>query len=122
MKKHLRPLHIKATSEAKRVRRILINGGAAINLLPLRILDKLGNSKQKLKDTNMVVINYHGKNTLVEEVILLNVKVGTIKRPTLFVVIPSKSNYNLLLGRDWIHGVRLIPSTIHQSLILCNVK
>ena len=58
--------------------------------LPLRILNKLGKSKDEMKDANIVVTDYHGKATLAEGVILLNVKVGTVKRPTLFMVIPSK--------------------------------
>ena len=85
-------MYIKATIEGKRVRRILVDGGAAINFLLLRILNKLGKSKEKLKDINMIVIDYRGKAT---PSILLNVKVGAVEKPTLFVVIPS--SYNLLL-------------------------
>jgi len=44
--------------------------------------------------------------------------VGTVKRATLFLVVASKANYNMLLGREWIHGVGDVPSTIHQRLIL----
>ena len=113
MKKHLQPLHIKATIKGKCVGKILVDGGAAINLLPLRTLEKLGKSKEELKDTNMVVTNYHDKANLGKGVILLNVKVGMVERSTLFVVIPSKSSYNLLLGRDWIYGVGAIPSIMH---------
>lgn len=31
--------------------------------------------------------------------------VGTTTRPNLFVVIPTKVNYNLLLRREWIHVI-----------------
>jgi hypothetical protein len=44
--------------------------------------------------------------------------VGTVKRSTLFLVVASKANYNLLLGREWIHGVGDVPSTMHQRLAL----
>ena len=54
--------------------------------------------------------------------VLLNVKVGTMKHPMLFVVTLSKSSYNLFLSQDWIHGVGAIPSTIHQKLILWIAK
>lgn len=30
----------------------------------------------------------------------------------------SKSNYNLLLGREWIHVGGSIPSNVHQLLVL----
>ena len=66
---------------------------AATNLLSLRILDKLGKTKEELRLTNIVVTGYRGKSTSTEGVVLLNVKVGTMERPTLFIVIPSKSSY-----------------------------
>ena len=69
-------------------------------MLPLRILDKLGKSKEELKDTNMVMIDYRGKAIPIERVILFNEKVGIVKTSTLFVVILSKSSYNLLLSKD----------------------
>jgi hypothetical protein len=37
--------------------------------------------------------------------------------PTTFFVVNSKGAYSVLLGRDWIHANRCIPSTLHQCLI-----
>ena len=51
---------------------------------------------------------------------MLKVKVGSIKRITPFVVIASKAGYNALLGREWIHGAGVVPSTLHQKLIIWN--
>jgi len=33
----------------------------------------------------------------------------------MFIVVPCKGNFNALLGREWIHGVGAVPSTLHQS-------
>jgi hypothetical protein len=33
-------------------------------------------------------------------------------------VVESKANFNLLLGREWIHGVGAVPSTLHQNLAI----
>lgn len=44
--------------------------------------------------------------------------VGTTTRSTLFMVIDSKSNFNLLLGREWIHGIGVVPSIVHQRIII----
>jgi len=41
-----------------------------------------------------------------------------MKRLTLFLVVESKANYNLLVGRQWIHDVGVVPSTMHQKLSL----
>lgn len=34
------------------------------------------------------------------------------------MVIDSKANFNLLPGREWIHGIKVVPSTVHQRLII----
>ena len=36
--------------------------------------------------------------------------------PTLFMVVPSKANFNLLLGREWIHWIGVVPSSMHQRI------
>jgi len=51
-------------------------------------------------------------------VIQVNLTVGTITRPTMFMVIASRANYNLLLGREWIHGVGAVPSSMHQRIAI----
>lgn len=51
-------------------------------------------------------------------VILVNIGTDTMVRTTLFVVIPFKASYNLLLGREWIHDVRAVSSTMHKKLLI----
>jgi hypothetical protein len=65
-----------------------------------------------------VLSNYEGKTGYSLGAIQVDVDVGSVVRPTLFLVIQSKANFNLLLGREWIHGVGAVPSTLHQKLIL----
>ena len=51
-------MHIKAIIEGKKVGRILVDGGAVINLLPLMILKKLGKAREELMTTNIVITDY----------------------------------------------------------------
>jgi len=44
--------------------------------------------------------------------------VGSVSRTTIFMVVPSKANFNVLLGREWIHGVGAVPSTLHQKIAI----
>jgi hypothetical protein len=67
---------------------------------------------------NIVLSNYEGKTEYSRGAIQVDVAVGSMVRPTLFLVVESKANFNLLLGREWIHGVGVVPSTLHQKLIL----
>jgi hypothetical protein len=116
MKSHLKPLYIWAKVEDVGINKVLIDGGAAINLMPSALLKKIGKSVSDLRPHNMVLSDFEGKTTKSLGVILLSVRVGTVTRPTLFVVVSSKANYNMLLGREWIHGVGAVPSTLHQVL------
>nr|XP_016447223.1 PREDICTED: uncharacterized protein LOC107772244 [Nicotiana tabacum] len=40
---------------------------------------------------------------------------GVIKM-TLFEVVDSDMGYNIILGRPWLHEIRVVPSTYHQLL------
>ncbi|KAL1355464.1 hypothetical protein AAHE18_05G115100 [Arachis hypogaea] len=112
-KSHLRPLHITTTLSGIKVNKVLIDGGAAISLLPERMLMKVGKHPDDLVPTNIAVIDFSSSSTLAKGFVTLGVKVGSSERNTVFVVVPSKASYNGLLGRDWIHGVGAIPSTVH---------
>lgn len=75
-------------------------------------------SESDLKPHNVVFSNYEGNSRSSFGAVEVDLVVGIIKRSTLFLVVSSKANYNLLLGREWIHGVGVVPSTMHQRLTL----
>ncbi|RYR16031.1 hypothetical protein Ahy_B04g073021 [Arachis hypogaea] len=101
-----------------KVNKVLINGGAAISLLPERMLMKVGKHPDDLVPTNTAVTDFSGPSTPAKGLVTLGVQVGSSDRNTIFVVVPSKASYNALLGRDWIHRVGAVPSTMHQSVLL----
>jgi hypothetical protein len=43
--------------------------------------------------------------------------VGSKSLATVFFIVEVQGNYSVILGRDWIHTNRCIPSTLHQFLI-----
>jgi hypothetical protein len=47
----------------------------------------------------------------------VDLTVGNKTVPTSFFIVNSKSTYNILVGRDWIHANCCIPSKVHQCLI-----
>ncbi|KAL1308632.1 hypothetical protein AAHE18_17G120900 [Arachis hypogaea] len=115
---HLRPLHIVAIVNGFKTNKVLIDGGAAISHLPERMLGKVGKHYEELVPTNIAVTDFSGNSTPAKGLVTLTVKVGSSERHSVFVVVPSKASYNALLGRDWIHGVGAVPSTVHQSVLL----
>lgn len=119
---HLRPLHVKAIIDGRPTNRVLIDEGATVNLMPRTMFKTLGKDQSDLIPIDMVIIDFSGKTSPSDGVIMLNIQVGTVERMTLFMIVPARSSYNLLLGRDWIHVVGAIPSTVHQKVILWNAQ
>jgi hypothetical protein len=50
-------------------------------------------------------------------VVSMELTVGSKSLATTFFVVEVLGNYSIILGRDWIHVNRCIPSTLHQFLI-----
>ncbi|MCH79702.1 hypothetical protein A2U01_0000456 [Trifolium medium] len=119
MRSHLKPLFIKAeVNEDFKVNKVLIDGGAVVNLMPESFLLKIDKSEKDLMDHNIVITDFNGNSAKSMGIIVVKLKVGSVTRSTVFIVVPSKANYNLLLGREWIHTVGAIPSTVHQAMVL----
>ena len=49
--------------------------------------------------------------------IILELTIGSKTLATAFFVADVQGNYNVLLGRDWLHANQCVPSTLHQQLI-----
>ena len=47
--------------------------------------------------------------------ISLELTIGSKTLATAFFVADVQGNYNVLLGRDWIHANQCVPSTMHQQ-------
>lgn len=118
MKSHLKPLFIRGKLGNMGVNKILVDGGAAVNLMMHYMLKRFGKDDTDTRPRNMVLSNYEGKIETTMGVIQIDLTIGTITRPTMFMVITSKANYNLLLGREWIHGIDAVPSSMHQKITI----
>nr|KYP69520.1 hypothetical protein KK1_008711 [Cajanus cajan] len=108
MKNHLKPLLLTLMIERIEVNKVLVDGGAAINILPQTLLKRFGKALADLKPHNILISDYAGKSSQPEGMILLNVQIGSVRTTTMFIVTPSKSNFNVLLGREWIHRYTLV--------------
>ncbi|KAI5388210.1 hypothetical protein KIW84_074053 [Lathyrus oleraceus] len=118
MKSHLKPLFITRKVEKIPVNKILVDYGATVNLMPHRRLAKIGKYDTDAKPHNMVLTNYEGKVGSTLGAIQVELTVGTLTRSTMFMIMETKATYNLLLGRELIHGFGAIPSSIHQRIMI----
>jgi len=116
-RQHLKALFVKGRVDGQPMTKILIDGGAAINIMPYTVYRKLGKGDQDLTKTDMMLKDFEGNMSPVKEAICVELTIGSKTLPTTFFMISGKGAYNLLLGRDWIHANCCIPSTMHQCLV-----
>jgi len=116
-RQHLKALFMKGRVDEQPISIILIDGGAAINIMSYVMYRKLGKGDQDLTKTNMMLKGFKGNVSPVKGAICVKLTIGSKTSPMAFFVINGKGAYNLLLGRDWIHANCCIPSTMHQCLV-----
>jgi len=114
---HLKALYLKGFIDGKPLTKMLVDGGAAVNLMPYSTFRKLGKRTEDLCPTDMRFTDLSDNISVTRGAICVELIVGSKSLPTTFFVIDAKGTYSLLLGRDWIHANCCIPSTMHQSLI-----
>jgi hypothetical protein len=115
--KQMWPMFIKGHINGKPMGRMMVDGGASVNIMPLNVFEKLGHDDGDLKRTNMSLSGFAGEPTEEWGIISKELTVGNKTVLTAFFVVDVKGRYKVLLGRDWIHANECVPSTLHQFLV-----
>jgi hypothetical protein len=79
---------------------MLIDGGAAINLMSYSIFKKLRREDGELVKTNLTLNGVGGNPMEARGVISMKLTVGSKSLATTFFVIKVQGNYSVILGRD----------------------
>jgi hypothetical protein len=114
---HLKPLYVRGHIDGKPISRMLIDDSAAVNLMLYSVFRKLGREDDELMKTNLALNGMGGNLMEARGVVSMELTVGRKSLATAFFVVELQGNYNVILGRDWIHANCCIPSTLHQFLI-----
>jgi hypothetical protein len=115
--KHLKALYLKGYINGQPVNKMLVDTGAAVNIMPYSVLRRLGRFIGDLVKTNVTLSDFNGQTSEAQGVLSVDLTMGSKTVPTSFFIVNSKSTYTVLLGRDWIHTNCCIPSMMHTCLI-----
>ena len=110
---HLKALYMKGLVDRKPMSKMLVDGGASVNLMPYTTFCKLGKGPKDLLETNMMLRDFGGNTSKTRGAINIQLTIGSKTLLTTFFVIDGKGSYSLLLGRDWIRANCCVPSTMH---------
>ena len=98
------------------VHRVLIDPGSAADFLHLPAFQQMKVPLDHLSSAGRVLSGFNGATTLTVGDIVLSVKVGSVTLQVLFSVVEDLGPYNAIVGQAWLHAMKAIPSTYHQTI------
>ncbi|XP_074298547.1 uncharacterized protein LOC141629445 [Silene latifolia] len=114
-KPHNRPLYVQV-HPGQKVKRILIDGGSGVNLMPKATMNELGITMDELSSSRTMIHGFNLNRERAVGMIRVNLTMGDLSSDTLFHVMDGKTSFKLLLGRPWKHENGVVASTLHQCL------
>ena len=94
----------------------LIDNGFALNVCPFRTALTIGLDMETIIPSSLTVRAYDNTSRKVMGTFKAPCKIGPIETMVEFHVMDITHNYNLLLGRAWLHPNGAIPSSLHQTM------
>ncbi|KAG5528675.1 hypothetical protein RHGRI_029373 [Rhododendron griersonianum] len=102
--------------QRKMVHRVLVDQGSSAEILYYSAFQALGLSKDCLLPVDAPLVGFSGIPIYPLGKIVLPVYAGSVQLDVEFIVVNSPSPYNAILGRNWLHGMRAVASTLHQCV------
>ena len=111
-----RPLQITIECMGAKVSMVLIDNGSALNVCPFRTALTIGLDMETIIPSSLTVRAYKNASRKVMGTFKALCKIGPLETIVEFHVMNVTLNYNLLLGRAWLHPIGAIPSSLHQKM------
>ena len=104
------------------VHRVLVDLGSVVDLLHLPAFKQMRVPLDRLSSVGRVLSGFNGATTLTVGDIAFPVQAGPVIQQVLFSVVEDLGPYNAILGRAWLHAMKAVPSTYHQTISYLTVS
>ena len=98
------------------VHKVLVDPGSAADLLHFPAFKKMRVPLDHLNSAGRVLSCFNGATTLTVGDIALPVEASPVIQQVLFSVVEDLGPYNAILGQAWLHAMKEVPSTYHQTI------
>ena len=95
---HVKPLYVRGHLDGRPISRMLVDGGAVVNVMSYSLFRKLGNVDEELVKTNMTLAGVGGENPIeAKGIASMELTIGSKTIATAFFVAEVQGNYSLIL-------------------------
>ncbi|XP_075101991.1 uncharacterized protein LOC142177401 [Nicotiana tabacum] len=98
-----------------KIKRVLVNSGSSANIIQWRALEQAKITGSIFLATKLLA-GFNLASVTIRGEILLLTNAEAVMNTTLLEVVDGDMGYNIILGRSWLHEMKVVPSTYHQSL------
>ena len=76
-----------------------------------------------LNSARRILSDFNNATTTILRVVVLPIKADSVTQWVLFSIVKDLGPYNAIMGLAWMHSMKVIPSTYHQTVsYLTNVR
>ena len=98
------------------VHMVLIDLGITVDLLQLPAFKQMKLSLDVVNSAKRIFSSFNGATTVTLRDVKLPVKPEPIIQQVLFSIVEDLRPYNAIMGQAWLHSMKVIPSTYHQTI------
>ena len=98
------------------VHRVLVDPSRATDLLHLPAFKQMRVPLDHLSSAGRVLFWFNRATTLTIGDIAFPVRAGPVTQQVVFSMVEDLGPYNAILGRAWLHAMKAVPSTYHQTI------
>ena len=95
---------------------VLVNPGSAADLLQLPAFRQMNISLDRLSSSRRILSGFNGVTIVTMGDITLPVKAGQMVQHVLFSIVEDLGSYNTIVGRAWLHAMKVVSSTYHHMI------
>ncbi|GFZ19655.1 hypothetical protein Acr_28g0003600 [Actinidia rufa] len=98
------------------VKRILVDSGSSVEVMYYDLFKQLKIPHDQLKPARAPLVGFNAQAHWPLGTVSLKTRAGSQELVTEFVVVDIPSPYNAIVGRDWLHRMKGVASTLHQAI------
>ena len=98
------------------VKRVMVDGGSVAKVMYPDLYKGLNLKLEDLTPYSSPLMSFNGKLVILKGMIRLPIQTGLEIMEVNFIVVDTYSPYTAIVGRPWLHTLRVVASSLHQKV------